>query len=373
MAPRAWRHWCAGATVFASCLALFAAFGLRAEAADSWQSIDKRVKSNVYQVNVAIKVKLKDGLNAQLADLSPRLRYPVFITMKEDQGFRVIGHGTCFPVHSLKNDRTYMLTNKHVVDFGEGMLQECQRFFAAMRLYAERSAGFASPDARYKDLMRIVNLCAKKEMSGAENSMYRATVDTIWDVYDAHLSLKADPTRAAFTKCLNKTGFQGSVGFFIHSPGAVTQPPMVADLYRGARKQSDPDLAILAVNKKLSALDLDAAAARQGQAIQAVGYPVAAKAAKGKTAQYAPSFSNGKITRVTPSLVHFDASVSKGDSGGPLLSQNGKVIGVVVRRAMPDISTERFAGAISVKAVKSFAPELFGASKQTGRTGVRPH
>jgi hypothetical protein len=348
----------ATATGLSVALLALSAFPQQAASA-GWDAVDRRVKSNVYQLNVAIKVKLKDSY-AQLADLSPRRQYPVFVTVPQDQGFRVIGHGTCFPVRTSKPDRGYLLTNKHVIDFGQGMLQECQRFFAGTWLYAERSAGFASPETRYKDLLRIVNLGAKKDVSTAERSMYQATVDTIWDTYDEKLSLAKDPKRIEFNRCLAKTGFQGTVGFFIHPPGSSAQPPMVADLYKAAHHANEPDLAILAVKKPMQPLELDSSAPVSGQPIQAVGYPISAKPAGGSGPSYAPSFTNGKIVRVSPNLVHFDATVSKGDSGGPLLNQRGAVIGVVAKRAMPDVSPERYAGAISIKAVKGFAPELFG-------------
>lgn len=352
--------------IAAACLYLIIGVSHQSNAAASkeWEAIDKRVKSQVYQVNVAIKVKLKDGVYAQLADLSRRRRYPVFATTANDQGFRVIGHGTCFPVIAAKRDRTYLLTNKHVVEFGPGMLQECQRFFCGMRLYADRSAGFNSPESRYKDLARIVNLCTKKDATNTEREMYAATVDTIWDTYDTHLSLKADPKRTAFNKYLAKTGLKGEIGYFVHAPGSLTQPPMVAELYRAAKLEREPDLAILAVKKVMPALELEPATPVEGEQVQTAGYPIAAKSGKAGVMPYSPSFSNGKIVRITPSLVHFDASVSKGDSGGPLLNKHGKVLGVVARRAMPDISTDRYAGAISVKAVKGFAPELFGKPAQ---------
>ncbi len=345
----------------APAIALFLAiFGTAASAVSPWDIVDNRIKANVYQLNVAIKVKLNNGLYAQLTDLSPRLKYPVFSTETKDQGFRVIGHGTCFPARSVKKDKTYLLTNKHVVDFGSGMLQECQRFFTGLRLYADRSAGFSNADSRYKDLLRIVNLGTKKDLSSAERSMYQATVDTIWDTYDEHLSVKADPKRTEFNKHLARTGLEGSIGLFVHAPGTLTQPPIVAELYKQPKSSREPDLAILSVKKQVTTLELETTAPIVGQPIQAAGYPLSAKTSKISASSYAPSFSRGRVTKISPALIHFDAGVSKGDSGGPLLSQKGTVLGVVSRRAMPDIGTDRFAGAISSEAVRTFAPELFG-------------
>lgn len=324
-----------------------------------------RVAQCVYQINVAIEVRLADGKFAQLAAISPRKHYPVFITTDQNQGYRVIGQGSCFPARALKTDKTYLLTNKHVVDFGEGMAQECERFFAAMRLYAERSAGFANPDQRYKDLQRIVNFAVKKNVSDTERTMYQATVDTIWDMYDDHLSNRNDPSRKEFNRCLAKTGVRTAVGYFVHLPGPASQPPVVAQLYKQAHHQNEPDLAILSVNKAVPMLELESAPAQPGQTVQAVGYP--ALTASGKTQQrttFAPSFNNGKVVRVQTMQIHFDATVSNGGSGGPLINQSGRVLGIVARRAMPEVSSDRHARAISVTAVKSFAPELFGAVRR---------
>lgn len=332
-------------------------------AASSWEAVDKRVAANVYQINVAIEIRFKSGEFAQLADLSSRRHYPVFITTKQNQGYRVIGHGTCFPVSTVKQDRTYLLTNKHVIDFGEGMVQECERFFAGMRMYAERSAGFANPDQRYQDLQRIVNFATKKNASDSERMMYQATVDTIWDTYDDKLSLRADPERKEFTRCLAKVGLQSAVGYFVHFPGNMTQPPVVAQLYKQARGKNDTDLAVLAVNKRLGGLEIEATQPKPGESIQAVGYPASSAPGAAVAGAYTPSFATGKVTRVQNALIHFDANVSKGDSGGPLINASGRVLGVVARRATPD---ERYAGAISMLAVKAFAPELFGAPPRAG-------
>lgn len=76
-----------------------------------------------------------------------------------------------------------------------------------------------------------------------------------------------------------------------------------------------------------------------------------------------------EVSRVAPRLLQVDAPVSTGNSGGPVISQRGKVLGVIVRRASTQqklgseiIQTElpNFGGAITVQSVRAFAPELFG-------------
>lgn len=328
-----------------------------AYASPGWENVDKQVRGEIFQINVAIKTKLKDNLYAQLSDLSPRMHYPVFSTSTIDRGFRVVGYGTCFPVKTAKRDRTYFFTNKHVIDFGDGMLQECQRFFAAMRLHAERTAAFTDPESRYKDLMRIVNLSARKDVSSVEKSIYQATVDSIWDTYDSQLSIKADPKRTLLAKYSKLAGFDGSAAYFIHPPGAAIKAPLEAVLYRAAETAKEPDLAILATKANIGGLELETVSPVDHEPVQAAGYPVDKRGAKPATV-YNPTFSAGKITRMVPGMVQFDAPVRKGDSGGPLLNQRGKVIGVIVRRAS-ESGIDKFAGAISALAVREFVPELF--------------
>ena len=49
-----------------------------AAAVETWERLDKRLKSQVLEINVGIKFKLQGSLYCQIADLSPRLRRYVF-------------------------------------------------------------------------------------------------------------------------------------------------------------------------------------------------------------------------------------------------------------------------------------------------------
>ena len=136
------------------------------------------------------------------------------------------------------------------------------------------------------------------------------------------------------------------------------------------------DLALLAVkNAHISVMSFDDKAAREGEEIQVVGYPVASEqidgAGNGRT--YAPTFTTGRVSRVTPDMVQVDAAISKGDSGGPVISSAGKVLGVVAVRALSPDGSEmpNVGGAVSIQSVRSFAPELFERPSRTAHQTVR--
>lgn len=340
------------------------------EKLETWEKLDKRLKSEVYQVNVAIKMRIKGGLYAHLTDKSPKYGYAVFGTSTDDKGFRVVGSGSSFPIRTTLDDRSYFLTNRHVVDSGEGLGGECERFFAAMRLHAQQTAGFQDPDSRFRELLNIVNLSQKKEMNLAEKFTYQATVDAIWDTYESLLSAKADPSRGQFSKYLGQAGVDVETGYFLHAAGPVSQQPLQAQLYKVAKLDSDPDLAVLWIaNTAVPKLEIDPVEPTEGQEIQVIGYPLASDQIDFDSGSYyAPTFSTGRISRVAPRLLQVDAPVSIGNSGGPVVSQRGKVVGVIVRRASVQqklgtavIQTElpNFGGAITIGSVKTFAPELF--------------
>lgn len=338
---------------------------------ETWEVLDKQLKTQVYQLNVGIKIRIKGGLYAYLVDMSPKYHFAVFGTAPEDKGFRVVGSGSSFPIKTCRSDRTYFLTNRHVVDSGDGIFKESQRFFAAMRLHAQQTAGFQDPENRFKELLNIINLSQKKDINFAEKTLYQATADGIWDTYESYLSTRVDPSRQQFQKYLALAGVEAENGFFLHQAGPVSQQAIQAQLFKVAKLESDPDLAMLAVNNTgLSKLDFDAVEPTEGQEIQVIGYPLASDQIDFDSGSYyAPTFSTGRISRVAPRLLQVDAPVSVGNSGGPVVSQRGKVVGVIVRRASMQqklggqvIQTElpNFGGAITITSVKTFAPELFG-------------
>lgn len=350
-------------------LFLTLSFGLSSAAPstalETWEKLDKRLKGQVYNINVGLKLRLKDQYWCYISDMSPKYHFPVYNTTKDDsRGYHVMGFGTAFPVKTASRDKTYYITDRHVTaDTCSQVAAECARFFAATRLYAEQTAGFKSHDDRFNELLQTINLSVKPGLQGGEKQHYQNTVDKIWDTYEQNLSLRADPTRAKFMKYAGFARIDADIGFFLHPPGPASKPAIKASLYKEG-KGNDPDIAILtAPGVHPLPLEFDAIQPSEGQEIQVVGYPHASDQLDVDSDKYyAPTFTTGRVSRVTPRTVQVDAPVTTGSSGSPVVSLRGKVVAVIAQRATSKSGAEltNFAGGISTEAVRSFAPELFG-------------
>jgi DNA replication initiation complex subunit (GINS family) len=348
---------------------LFFQFQQAAIAQQNWEQIDRQLKTKIYQLNVGIKIKLQDKVYAYLVDLSPKYHLPVFAVTRVDKGFHIVSFGSAFPINTFKKDKTYFLTNSHIVNAGDNILNESKRFFAAMKLYAERTHGWSNEEQRFEHLCQTANLAVKKAMNEREKQIYQTTVDAIWDTYESNLSLKEDPKRQKFNYYLAKAQVKTQTACFLHPAGPKTKPSINVNLYKIATKKIEPDIAILNTNQNFPKLDFETMTASEGQEIQVIGYPIASNQIDNDADKYyAPTFNNGRITRLGAKLIQVDAQVTKGYSGGPVVSQQGKVLGMLVNRAVSSqnlgsiiIESELpgYAGAISVKSIKSFAPELF--------------
>jgi hypothetical protein len=334
-----------------------------APAAESWEKLDKKLKSQVFQINVGLKIHLRNGYWAQLSDLSPKYHYRVFTCSPDDKGYLVVGFGTTFPLRTARGDKSYFITNRHVVASADPIIRDCELFFSGMRLYAEQTGTTGDIGRRFRELVNIVNLAARKDLTQAERATYQTTIDAIWDTYDTYLSVKADPSRLLFQKYLSMAGVEPDVGYFLHAPGPVSQAPLQAQIYKVAKPEGEPDLALLTTGHTgLQPLELDSVAPTEGQEIQVIGYPAASEQIDVDSSQYySPTFNTGRISRIAPHMLQVDAPITTGNSGGPVVSHRGKVLGIVAVRALSERGGElpNFGGAITIQSIQSFAPDLF--------------
>ncbi|MCA9804082.1 MAG: trypsin-like peptidase domain-containing protein [Cyanobacteria bacterium HKST-UBA02] len=342
---------------------------VRAQQPLSWEDLDRQLKPRIYHLNAAIKLRLKDGRYAMFYNVTKKEKFPIFATIDRDFGYRVMSFGSAFPVKTNKPGTTYFLTSQHVTNRPNTIVVEFERFYAAMRLYAEQTAGGGTPESRYDQLQKIVTLpYINKNMSSHELASYEHTTEAIWDCYQTYLSTRVDPNRSTFKKYLALTGATPEIGYFLHSPGPVDKPPLSARIYKASTEPRHFDITILtAKTPPISPIELDSAEPAEGQEVQVIGYPEASDQIDADADQYyAPTFNSGRISRVTPRMLQVDAPVTVGSSGGPVVNKFGRVIGMVTVRAVSSrngAELPNFAGAITARTIMTFAPELFSAPK----------
>jgi Trypsin-like peptidase domain len=326
-----------------------------------WQNIDKQLQNKIFQLNIGIDIRLKDGSCVQLTGLSPKQHYYVFTTTPQDQGYQIVGHGSSFPVATTSRQKIFFVTSEHVLAEATETVEECEMFYAAMQLYASDTTIDNNTDKRMKELLNIVNLSLKENLNAEEKTRYEQTVDTIWDYYDNNLSPQADPWRRAYNQYKKVAGLQVLTAYLLHAPGPMTQPPVEATIYKRAPNHN-VDLAILTTGSivEVKALDLDPISPRPGQEIQAAGYPIISQQMDMKLVKYYdPFFTNGKIIKVTAGGFEFDALISKGNSGGPIINSKGNVLGVITQKEQAGKKIPGYGVAINAQSIKLLAPELF--------------
>lgn len=144
------------------------------------------------------------------------------------------------------------------------------------------------------------------------------------------------------------------------------------DLHNGPRVVSasvkgidyNADLAllegVLTGGKAVQALRIEEAAPQPGDAAVVVGYPL--------YQEDSASVSRGVVSRLEDDdigeLIVSDASVNPGNSGGPMLNECGKVIGVVFQKYV-GFAVEGIGYAISANDIKSVLPQLREGFKGT--------
>lgn len=131
-------------------------------------------------------------------------------------------------------------------------------------------------------------------------------------------------------------------GFYIKENIVITNAHVVerskkvaVNLYDGTtiegsvvKIDTDKDLALIRVGKSAPALDINTDSLNIGQEVYAIGAP--------KDMPY--TMTKGIISSLQRELgknkyIQIDASVNSGNSGGPLMDENGKVIGIITLKA----------------------------------------
>ncbi len=332
-------------------------------AARSWDSIDAQIENKIFQLNIGLKMKLRKTLWVQTAGLSAKKNYYVFTTSSNDKGYQVVGRGSSFQALAVNKQKMFVVTSNHVLENVNQIEDECEMFYAALALYAERSG--VKNNQTFAQLLSILNLFGKKDSTEAEKELCQKTADAIWDCYDRFLSKQADPHRLLFNRYNKQVPIDIQVSCFLHVPGPLAQTAVEAQVYRRA-KARQPDLAILIAavpggSRNKEGLSLERKTVIKGTEIQIVGYPASLDQKVSNKCGLRPTYNNGTVTKTTPQMLEFTAAIAKGNSGGPVINRSGNVVGIVTTRGMTDDGhlLSSCGTAVSVEGLRNFAPELF--------------
>ncbi len=342
------------------------------QAISDWTKINQELKKKVFRLNIGLKIRLKNNLWVQVTDLSPKNHYYVFTTSKTESGYQIISHGSCFPLStSIHQQReSFFVTSYHVLTGAEEIKQECEMFYAGLELYTRQTAHGHNIESHYQELLNTINLAKKSAISIKEKNLYQNTVDAVWDCYDTYLSKRADPASILFNKYKKLANLEIRTGYFLH--GATPIPFALIEVYK-IPPSIGPDLAILTANSVaaqawvVDGLSLDQHEPLLGQDIEVIGFPMATDSMDTRPL-YNPTFQLGKITRTSSQIIEFNASVDKGNSGGPVISKTGKVLAVVTSKSL--LSTTRddqftnYGCAIRAQILRTFIPELLDNTKE---------
>ncbi len=150
------------------------------------------------------------------------------------------------------------------------------------------------------------------------------------------------------------SGFSIKENLIITNAHVVGSSKKVAvNLYDGStlkgnviKIDTEKDLALIAVSKLIPPLKVNSDSLSIGQEVYAIGAP--------KDMPY--TMTKGIISALNRKLgkntyIQIDASVNSGNSGGPLLSENGEVIGIITLKAS---DAEGIGFAINAKDVNNF-------------------
>lgn len=329
-------------------------------AATDWKKIDSQLEGQIFRINVGLKLKLKDQW-INVSGLSTNKKYYVFTSSRVDKGFRVVGYGSAFPI-AQNNQQLFFVTNKHVINNAVKLSRECQMFFAAMMFYAKNQLG---DEKKFAQVLKIVNLGDKKNRTLEESRLYEDTVNAIWQCYDSHLSEQADKSRVLYKQYKNLVPISGLDAYFLRGK-LLGANSLAAKLYKVCPAE---DLEILVTDilpgnaRFIKSLPVNLHI-YTNEPVQISGFPVVNRDKENK-----PIFCAAKIRKIDKKMFELEAEIAKGESGGPVINQEGEVVGIITRKSanqsgkvLPDRGV-----AIKMTELKQCTPELFITSVRKSR------
>jgi S1-C subfamily serine protease len=223
----------------------------------------------------------------------------------------------------------HILTNKHVIRPEAGIKEKAASHFESQDKRVDQIAkGFAAENARLKSMQE--SLERLKQLSEAERNptmkalledKYRADRETLERVEQDFEARKSDFREKKESYEREKRDFEQKTFRANHARNftIVLKDNSEQDAYLVGLSEK-ADLALLKIDgRKTPALKLGRLSqVMQGETVYAIGSPVGLK----------DSVSSGVISGFDGFFLKTDAKIYPGNSGGPLLNQQGEVIGI---------------------------------------------
>lgn len=266
-----------------------------------------------------------------------------------------LGSGSGFFV----SDDGYIVTNKHVIrpTDNPNWKQTADQYKAAKRQIAEAETRLASRRARLSDMENELNQYKRdiESYSGREKSLATSEYEFYRGRY---LDMKRDYDEAKRHLDKQKREFsKASSEFNANSTSAKLAQRFNVVLKDGSKvsarlisTSAKHDLALLKLNGyRTPHLDITRPpTANQGMTVYAVGSPLGLQ----------DTVTSGIVTRLQTDKIYTDTQILPGNSGGPLIDEKGRVLGVNSQKllATKSIGSEGFGVSIPVK----YVSEEFG-------------
>jgi S1-C subfamily serine protease len=234
------------------------------------------------------------------------------------------------------DDNGNIITNAHVADPSDLDV-----------LYS----GASYNDSFYNDLMNDVDTLLSEQGYSttylSSEQIQNFVLSTIYELYEQNYLTVSINSRFLYVQGDEPFTFNEYTGELINSTKhyvatLIDSNQIVSELeasYSGQQRQTDiADLALIQVDQtiNLPTLPITSTGIVTGQEIFVVGYPALVDNPHivDTTKLFSSTVTQGTISSIKPNsnssfdLIHVDASISGGNSGGPIISNDGNVIGV---------------------------------------------